>query len=42
MEHLVSLLARLEDLANRVEALERAIQGKRRGVAGWLSNDGSS
>ncbi len=32
VEHLVALAARLEYLANRVEALERASQGKRRGT----------
>lgn len=32
VERLVAVLARLEDLAARVEALERASQGKRRGL----------
>ena len=32
MEQLVAVLARVEDLAARVEALERAGQGKRRGL----------
>jgi hypothetical protein len=32
VEQLVAVLARIEDLAARVEALERANQGKRRGL----------